>query len=147
MHASPAALDLLDVPLSPHACQGIDVFSLLANEAASPSVSKSFKSTVLQKVVQDKKPEKLNIFIGRGQHRRQGSVSGPLTSRSTIDVRDSRGEKSRERRASRPVSRSGFGSFVNSESSRADMVTSHWTPLKDVNGAVEYIVVILSPAT
>ncbi|KAH6685849.1 hypothetical protein F5X68DRAFT_209406 [Plectosphaerella plurivora] len=144
-YASPAALEALDINASPAAFQHDDVFSFLSDEVGSPSVTKSFRSTVQQRVLREGHCERLNVVLSRSQpHRRQTSMSISLTSRSTSDIRDGLSDK--ERRPSRPVSRSGFASFVGGETSRADMLASHWAPLKDAAGLVEYVVVILTPA-
>lgn len=152
-YASPAALEALDITAGPAAFQHDDVFSFLSDEVGSPSVTKSFRATVQQRVLREGQCERLNVVVGSsrgggggGQHRRQTSMSISLTSRSTNDVRDGLGDKDKDRRPSRPVSRSGFASLVGGEASRADMFASHWAPLKDAAGLVEYVVVILTPA-
>ncbi|KAH7353326.1 hypothetical protein B0T11DRAFT_116848 [Plectosphaerella cucumerina] len=146
-YASPAALEALDITASPAAFQHDDVFSFLSDEAGSPSVTKSFRSTVQQRVLREGHCERLNVVLGGGkQHRRGTSMSISLTSRSTSDIRDGLEARDKDRRPSRPVSRSGFASFVGGETSKAEVLASHWAPLKDAAGLVEYVVVILTPA-
>ncbi|KAM0325942.1 hypothetical protein ACHAQA_007247 [Verticillium albo-atrum] len=139
--ASQAALTILGIELSVEAVTRQDIFTVLADHANSPSVTKSFRNTVRERVLRDGKYAALDIARYRPSHKRRPSLVGGLT-RPKEDSR----ELSREKKHSRPGSRSGFASFVGGESLKAEGVTSYWTPLKDGAGVVDWIIVVLTPS-
>ncbi|KAF9872369.1 hypothetical protein CkaCkLH20_10196 [Colletotrichum karsti] len=136
---SAAALDVLGLGLVTDSITHRDIFTVLSELADSPSITKSFKNTVRERVVRDGKAATLDIMLGGGYLARKGSLIGLGGGRSSKDDSDSGSKK-----AGRPVSRSGFASLV-SEAGKMEKLTSYWTPLKNAEEKVEFIVVIISP--
>ncbi|KAM9876229.1 hypothetical protein VDGE_00799 [Verticillium dahliae] len=140
--ASQDALAILGIDQTVQAVTRQDIFTVLAEHAQSPSVTKSFRNTVRERVLRDGRQAVLDIGKHRPNHRRKQSLVGGLTGRPKDETR----EAPREKKHSRPGSRSGFASFVGVETPKADGVMSYWTPLKDGAGVVDWIVVMLTPS-
>ncbi|KAG7121227.1 Phototropin-1B like protein [Verticillium longisporum] len=138
----PDALAFLGIDQTVQAVTRQDIFTVLAEHAQSPSVTKSFRNTVRERVLRDGRQAVLDIAKHRSNHRRKQSLVGGLTGRPKDETR----EAAREKKHSRPGSRSGFASFVGVETPKADGVMSCWTPLKDGAGVVDWIVVMLTPS-
>ncbi|EFQ36022.1 hypothetical protein CGRA01v4_08414 [Colletotrichum graminicola] len=136
---SAAALDALGIRHLADSIAHRDIFKVLSEEADSPSITKSFKSTVRDRIVRDGKSATLDITLGGGYLGRKGSLMGFGSGRSSKDDSDTC-----SKRQGRPSSRSGFTGLVG-ETGKTDKFTSHWTPLKNVEEKVEWIIVIITP--
>ncbi|KAK1594104.1 uncharacterized protein LY79DRAFT_513059 [Colletotrichum navitas] len=137
---SAAALDALGIRHLADSIMHRDIFAVLSEEADSPSVTKSFKNTVRDRIVRDGKSATLDITLGGGGYLgRKGSLMGFGSGRSSKDDSDTC-----SKRQGRPSSRSGFTGLV-SETGKIEKFTSHWTPLKNVEEKVEWIAVIITP--
>ncbi|KAK1715193.1 hypothetical protein BDP67DRAFT_399671 [Colletotrichum lupini] len=135
---SAAALEALGLGLFADSITHRDIFTVLSDLADSPSITKSFKNTVRERVIQNGKTATLDIMLGGNYLARKGSLIG-LGGRSSKDESDGGTKKH-----GRPVSRSGFASLV-SEAGKMEKLTSQWTPLKNAEEKVEWIVVIITP--
>ncbi|KAK2003325.1 hypothetical protein LX36DRAFT_566425 [Colletotrichum falcatum] len=145
---SAAALDALGIR---HLADGVthrDIFAVLSEMAESPSVNKSFKNTVRERVVRDGRSATLDVTLGGGYLGRKGSLmgfggggggGGHGRSSSSKDNCDAG-----TRRQGQHGSRSGFAGLV--DAGKADKFTTHWTPLKNAEDKVEWIVVVITPA-
>ncbi|KDN63410.1 hypothetical protein CSUB01_11578 [Colletotrichum sublineola] len=139
---SAAALEALHLRHLAETITHRDIFAVLSELADSPSITKSFKNTVRERIVRDGKSAALDITLGGGGGGylgRKGSLMGFGGGRSAKDDCDTS-----SRRQGRPSSRTGFAG-LGGETSKTDKLTSHWTPLKNAEGKVEWIVVILTP--
>ncbi|KAF6835623.1 hypothetical protein CMUS01_05711 [Colletotrichum musicola] len=135
---SAGALEALGLGLVADSITHRDIFSVLSEVADSPSITKSFKNTVRERVVRDGKSATLDIMLGGGYLARKGSLIG-LGGRTSKDGSDGSGKKH-----GRPVSRSGFASLVG-DAGKMEKLTSYWTPLKNAEEKVEWIVLIIAP--
>ncbi|KAK2039213.1 hypothetical protein LZ31DRAFT_606929 [Colletotrichum somersetense] len=138
-YCSAAALEALGIRHLAESITHRDIFAVLSEQADSPSITKSFKNTVRERIVRDGKSATLDIALGGGYLGRKGSLMGFGGGRSSKDDCDTS-----SRRQGRPASRSGFSGLVG-EMGKADKFTSHWTPLKNAEEKVEWIVVIITP--
>ncbi|KAK1985439.1 hypothetical protein LZ30DRAFT_584142 [Colletotrichum cereale] len=136
---SAAALDALGLGHLADSITHRDIFAVLSDLADSPSITKSFKNTIRERIVRDGQSATLDITLGGGYLGRKGSLMGFGGGRSSKDDSDTC-----SRRQGRPGSRSGFAGLVG-EGGKTDKFTSHWTPLKNADEKVEWIVVILTP--
>ncbi|KAH7143750.1 hypothetical protein EDB81DRAFT_506316 [Dactylonectria macrodidyma] len=112
---SQAMVDALDLGMAADAIRQKDVFDVLAEQATIPSVTKAFKSTVREVVVRDGKSISLDLALTNHIPRRANMTR----------VMSGESEASREKKSSRMM--------------------SHWSPLKDVDGRVKYVVLIIAP--
>lgn len=117
-HASPGACELLDPTLTADAILDKDVFKVMAHQARSPSVNKSFKSSVRQGVLKAGERVTAEMFLPL-QRGRKGSV----------------------------VSLGRSSDVSNRERGRRGMaqVNCYWTPLRGEKG-VEWVVLVMIPA-
>ncbi|KAJ0159247.1 Blue-light-activated histidine kinase 1 [Colletotrichum tanaceti] len=155
---SAAALDALGLGLFADSVAHRDIFAVLSDLADSPSVTKSFRNTVRERILRDGKSATLDIMLGGGYLARKGSLiglggggggsSGGGRSSRADDMDGSRaGGGGGARRHGRPVSRSGFASLVGDAGGKMEKLTSHWTPLKTADERVDWVVVIITPMT
>ncbi|KAL0930308.1 uncharacterized protein CTRU02_214383 [Colletotrichum truncatum] len=135
---STAALEVLGLGLVSDSIMHRDVFTVLSELADSPSITKSFKNTVRERVLRDGKAATLDVMLGGGYLARKGSLIG-LGGRSSKE--DSEGHSKKHHR---PTSRTGFAGFV-SESGKMEKLTTYWTPLKNAEDKVEWVVLIITP--
>ncbi|KAI8281902.1 hypothetical protein K4K56_011538 [Colletotrichum sp. SAR 10_98] len=138
-YCSAAALDVLGLGPVADSITHRDIFTVLSELADSPSVTKSFKNTVRERVIRDGKAATLDVMLGGGYLARKGSLIGLGGGRSSKDDSDGSSKK-----PGRPVSRSGFASLVG-EAGKMEKLTTYWTPLKNVEEKVEWIVLIITP--
>lgn len=117
-HASPGACELMDPALTADAIMDKDVFKVMANHARSPSVTKSFKSSIRQGVLKsgERVTAEMLLPLQRG---RKGSVA-------SMGWGSEGGNNQRGRR--------GMG-----------QVNCYWTPLRGEKG-VEWVVLVMIPA-
>ncbi|GKU04656.1 hypothetical protein FLAG1_06208 [Fusarium langsethiae] len=107
--------EALDLGPATEAVIGKDIFDIMTEQATLPSVTKAFKLTVRDLVVRDGKSVSLDLALANHIPRRAN------TSRS-----------------------SGLDSADGPQKKPAKLM-SHWTPLKDAEGHVKYVVMIVSP--
>ncbi|RYP27220.1 hypothetical protein DL767_007753 [Monosporascus sp. MG133] len=132
---SEAAAELLSIRGD---ATGLGIFQFLEQQGRSPSVAKSLKSLVKERIEFGKPvgveilvdPGRAGLFGSRKQNRH--ASSGPGTSADADHVRSGSAEKL-ERRTTRV--------------SKQEKLMTHWTPLKDPKGDVEWVVLILAPRT
>ncbi|KAL3593495.1 hypothetical protein FPOAC2_07793 [Fusarium poae] len=108
--------DALDLGPSTEAVIGKDIFDIMTEQATLPSVTKAFKLTVRDLVVRDGKSVSLDLALANHIPRRANTSRSPVTGSDSAD-----GHK------------------------KPAKLMSHWTPLKDVEGHVKYVVMIVSP--
>lgn len=123
---SEAAAELLSIRAN---ISQADVFHVLAEKAGSPSVTKTFKSLVREKLDSGKSAT-VELLLEKSRKRASSTVNGssrPARHDLENARHDDRGEKKL------------------SKSPKHDRVWSHWTPLKDEKGNVEWVVLILTP--
>ncbi|KAH6984693.1 hypothetical protein BKA56DRAFT_631048 [Ilyonectria sp. MPI-CAGE-AT-0026] len=113
---SQAMVDALDLGMAADAIRQKDVFDVLAEQATIPSVTKAFKSTVREVVIRDGKSISLDLALTNHIPRR-ANMTRVMSGES--------GETSREKKSAKMM--------------------SHWSPLKDADGRVKYVVLIISP--
>ena len=123
--------------------RGLGIFQVLEDYAHSPSITKSFKSLVRERV-EFGRPVSLEMLIDRSRfaffgarrpsrlahthgHSRPGSSAAPP---DFEHFRSGSGDKLERKMAK------GW---------RQEKLMSHWTPLKDANGDVQWVVLILAP--
>ncbi|TDZ15689.1 Blue-light-activated histidine kinase 1 [Colletotrichum orbiculare MAFF 240422] len=138
---SAAAVEALGLGAVADSVTHRDVFAVLSDLADSPSITKSFRNTVRERVVRDGKAATLDMMLGGGYLARKGSLIG--LGRSSKDGGGGEGG-SRKHGSGRPVSRSGFASLVG-DGGRMEKLTSYWTPLKNAEDKVEWVVVVITP--
>ncbi|GKT45195.1 phototropin-1 [Colletotrichum spaethianum] len=138
-YCSNAALEALGLSHFADNITHRDIFTVLSELADSPSITKSFKNTVRERILRDGKSATLDIMLGGGYLARKGSLMGFGGGRASKD--DSEGFTKKH---NRPASRSGFASLVG-EAGKMEKFISHWTPLKGAEEKVEWIVVIITP--
>ncbi|KAF5002092.1 hypothetical protein FGRMN_575 [Fusarium graminum] len=108
-------LEALDLGLPTEAIVGKDIFDIMTEQATLPSVTKAFKSTVRDIVVRDGKSVSLDLALANHIPRRANTA--------------------------RTIS----GDSVDGAHKKPAKMMSHWTPLKDNEGHVKYVVMIVSP--
>ncbi|KAI5464931.1 hypothetical protein BGZ63DRAFT_379021 [Mariannaea sp. PMI_226] len=113
---SQAMVDALDLGMAADVIRGKDIFDVLAEQATLPNVTKAFKSTVREVVVRDGRSISLDLALTNHIPRRANA--GRTLNGDNAD-------SAREKKSARMM--------------------SHWTPLKDVEGRVKYVVLIISP--
>ncbi|KAH7258544.1 hypothetical protein MRS44_009946 [Fusarium solani] len=113
---SPAMVEALDLNMSSEAVVGKDVFDVLSEQLTLPSVTKAFKSTVRELVVRDGKSVSLDLALANHIPRRANMT------------RVMSGESGSEAGQKKP-----------------NKMMSHWTPLKDGEGKVKFVVMVVSP--
>ncbi|GJD00576.1 K+-channel erg-like protein [Colletotrichum higginsianum IMI 349063] len=150
---SAAALDALGLGLFADSIAHRDIFAVLSELADSPSVTKSFRNTVRERILRDGKSATLDIMLGGGYLARKGSLiglgggggGGGGGRSSRADDADGGSGGGGARRHGRPASRSGFASLVGDAGGKMEKLTSHWTPLKTADERVDWVVVIITP--
>lgn len=114
---SQAMVDALDLGMAADAIRGKDVFDVLAEQATLPNVTKAFKSTVRDVVVRDGRAISLDLALTNHIPRRANVARASLGA----DAGSGGGPKTTPK------------------------MMSHWTPLKDADGRVKYVVLVISP--
>lgn len=130
-----------------HAAAGVagqNVFDVLSEKARSPSVTRSFKSTVRASLAEGR-TAKLDITLGGSHHSRPRGLS--LSRKPSIGALSSFGgdassEHGRLSRRSFSLERLVPGS--NEPDTAGDFV-SYWTPLKNDLGITQWVVVVFVP--
>ncbi|KAK8127870.1 hypothetical protein PG984_008978 [Apiospora sp. TS-2023a] len=158
-----AAVDLLSIRADP---TGADIFHVLADKAHSPTVTRSFKSTVRERLA-DGRSTTMKIVLDRGSGSRPGLLSKRRRS-STAAAVAARTSTSTSPRQSMQQLVGGGDQPRSSESSEAMMAAaataadkknsgaagkaprnenlySHWVPLKNAMGVTEWVVLLLTP--
>lgn len=108
-------LEALDLGMPGEAIVGKDIFDIMTEQATLPSVTKAFKSTVRDLVVRDGKSVSLDLALANHIPRRAN------------------------------VARTIGGDSMDGVPKKPAKMMSHWTPLKDNEGYVKYVVMIVSP--
>ncbi|RYO94775.1 hypothetical protein DL766_000038 [Monosporascus sp. MC13-8B] len=115
---------------------GLGIFQFLEQQGRSPSITKSLKSLVRERI-EFGKPVGVEILVDSGRSglfssRKQNrhASNRPGTSADADHVRSGSAEKL-ERKTTRV--------------SKQEKLMTHWTPLKDAKGDVEWVVLILAP--
>ncbi|KAH8204899.1 hypothetical protein TruAng_000938 [Truncatella angustata] len=122
---SDAVLDLLSLPSD---IAQADIFHLLAETAHSPSVTKTFKTQVRDSLDQG---ESISAGILLEKSRKRRASTGTGSKRPTIfDLQSVRGDNYEEKR----------------KNSKHDRFWTHWTPLKDAKGNIDWVVLIINSA-
>jgi hypothetical protein len=125
---SEAAVELLSVRTN---ISQADIFHVLAEKAGSPSVTKTFKSAVREKLDKGKSTT-MELLLEKSRKRAASTING--SSRPALqDLENGRHEDRGEKKLSK--------------SAKHERLLSHWTPLKDEKGKVEWVVLILTPAS
>ena len=113
---SQGVVEALDLGMAADAIMGKDIFDVLAEQATLPSVTKAFKVTVRDVVVRDGKSIALDL-----------ALSNHIPKRANL-ARSMSGESGD----------SGSGK-------KPSKMMSHWTPLKDAEDQVKFVMLIISP--
>ncbi|KAJ4265072.1 hypothetical protein NW762_005316 [Fusarium torreyae] len=108
-------LDALDLGMQGEAIIGKDIFDIMTEQSTLPSVTKAFKSTVRDLVVRDGKSVSLDLALANHIPRRAN------------------------------MTRTLSGDSVDGSHKKPAKMMSHWTPLKDMEGNVKYVVMVVSP--
>lgn len=125
---SQALLDILDLGMAADAIVQKDVFEVLAEQANSPSITRTFKTSIREAVVADGKTFTIDLALNR---RLTKSSSLGRSSNSAEDdiLRDRKTGKQEKQKA------------------QLQKMISHWTPLKDADDQVRYVVLLVLPNT
>ncbi|KAI0161945.1 hypothetical protein GGR52DRAFT_576239 [Hypoxylon sp. FL1284] len=111
----------------------VDVFRVLEDKARSPSITKSFKSTIRERLACGKSiSAEIMVDTNPRPNTKQKGVFGTRT----LDTAD----------WDRPKSQ-GVGRFdkKSTRGFKQERLISHWTPLRNVEGTIENVVLILMP--
>jgi hypothetical protein len=95
-------------------------------------VTRSFKTNVRERVLQDGKCTSLSIALSRGLPGRKGSIIA-------LGRSGDESAKSRNRKSSYLTAANIGGGQVPT----IEKLTSHWIPLKDADGLVKWVVLVL----
>ncbi|KAK8028401.1 hypothetical protein PG991_005457 [Apiospora marii] len=161
-----AAVDLLSIRADP---TGADIFHVLADKAHSPTVTRSFKSTVRERLAEGRSTT-MKIVLDRGSgsrsgllsKRRRSSTAAPRTSTSTSprqsmqqfaggyatdQPRSSESSEAMMALAAAAAEKKGQGasSGAAGKAPRNENLYSHWVPLKNAMGVTEWVVLLLTP--
>ncbi|KAI0132960.1 hypothetical protein BJ170DRAFT_576518 [Xylariales sp. AK1849] len=102
-----------------------DIFHVLAEKANSPSMTKSFRTSVWDSIDHGKSIS-LELLLERCRKKKSSTVgSAPRPTRNDLENARSEGKLAKN--------------------SKHERLLSHWTPLKDANGNVDWVVLILTP--
>lgn len=112
---SQAIVEALNLGMAADAIMNKDIFEVLAEQATLPSVTKAFKTTVRDVVVRDGRSIALDLALANHIPKRAN------TARSMIGENGEAGAK------------------------KSTKMMSHWTPLKDADDSVRFVVLIISP--
>ncbi|KAK6082607.1 hypothetical protein SCUP515_02362 [Seiridium cupressi] len=123
---SDAVLELLSLPSD---IAQADIFQLLAETAHSPSVTKTFKASVRESIDRGESTS-LELLLERGRKRR-ASTGASNKRPSAFDLQSLRGDDREDKRLGK--------------TSKHERLWSHWTPMKDDNGHVDWVVLTVSP--
>ncbi|KAI1083379.1 hypothetical protein F5B20DRAFT_402631 [Whalleya microplaca] len=109
----------------------MDIFHVLVDKTNSPSVTKSFKTTIRERI-ECGKSTSIEILVNASRMLfpgRADSVNGlrPKTVEPELE-KNAKPEKKSARHA------------------KQDKLMSHWTPMRNADGNIEYVVLILAPA-
>lgn len=113
---SQGVVEALDLGVPAESIMGKDIFEVLAEQATLPSVTKAFKVTVRDVVVRDGRSIALDL-----------ALSNHIPKRANL-ARSMSGES---------------GDSGNGKSPSKMM--SHWTPLKDADDQVKFVMLVVSP--
>lgn len=162
-----AAVDLLSIRADP---TGADIFHVLADKAHSPTVTRSFKSTVRERLAEGRSTT-MKIVLDRGSGSRPGLLS--KRRRSSAAAAAARTSTSTSPRQSMQQFAGGYvadqprssesseammaaaaaaaekknrgGSGAAGKAPRNENLYSHWVPLKNAMGVTEWVVLLLTP--
>ena len=120
--------------------RGMGIFQVLEYYARSPSITKSFKSLIRERIEFGKPVSaemlldrsRFAFFGGRRTNRLNNSSYGQGSSTDFDHVRSGSGDKLERKMAK------GW---------KHEKLMSHWTPLKGASGDVEWVILILAPKT
>lgn len=121
---------------------GQNVFDVLSEKARSPSITRSFKSTVRASLAEGR-TAKLDITLGGTHHSRSRGLSlsrKPSSGALSTMASETSSDHGRLSRRSFSLERLG-----PSETSTAGKFVSYWTPLKNDLGATQWVVVVFVP--
>lgn len=124
-YSSQAVIEILGLGMAADAILHRDVFDVLAEQANSPSVTKSFKSTVRDTVLNDGRTASMELAVSRASSRR------PTMSKLVPGTEDGR--------------KAPKGEASTSARSKLGKMMTYWTPMKDADDEVEYVMLVLSP--
>lgn len=129
-YCSQGVIEVLGLGMAADAILQKDVFDVLAEQANSPSVTKAFKSTVRDTVLSEGRPVSMELAMVRASSWR------PALSRlvSGGEDRGTAREKKLGRNDAEAAARSKLGKMM-----------TYWTPLKDAEDEVRYVMLVLSP--
>lgn len=122
---------------------GLEVFEMLAEKANSPSVTKTFKSTVRASLAEGR-TAKLNISFNHTTRSRPRGIS-LSRKRSGLNLSGAETPSNQAHSLRRSLSLDRLVPICGSSSGSAEDFVSYWTPLKDDLGAVRWVVMILVP--
>ncbi|KAJ4390832.1 hypothetical protein N0V93_004431 [Gnomoniopsis smithogilvyi] len=123
---------------------GQNVFEVLSEKARSPSVTRSFKSTVRASLAEGR-TAKLDITLGGSQYSRPRGLSlSRKTSSGNLSTMagEPSSENNRLSRRSFSLERLGPG---GSDPNMTGKYVSYWTPLKNDVGTTQWVVVVFIP--
>lgn len=121
-----AATELLSVNADVSQCS---IFGVLSDKANSPSITKSFKTAIRESV---DRGEQISMEIQLERTRKRSASTYSNNSRPS--PQESESARYEERVEHRP-----------SRASKYERLWTHWTPLKDGNGNVDWVVLLISP--
>lgn len=121
---------------------GQNVFDVLSEKARSPSITRSFKSTVRASLAEGR-TAKVDITLGGTHHSRSRGLSlsrKPSSGALSTMASETSSDHGRLSRRSFSLERLG-----TSDSNTAGKFVSYWTPLKNDLGATQWVVVVFVP--
>ena len=160
-----AAVDLLSIRADP---TGADIFHVLADKAHSPTVTRSFKSTVRERLAEGRSTT-MKIVLDRGSSssrpgllskRRRSSTAAQRSSTSTSprqsmqqfacgyatdQPRSSESSEAMMAMAAAAEKKSQGASGAAGKVPKTENLYSHWVPLKNAMGVTEWVVLLLTP--
>ncbi|KAJ1333101.1 phototropin [Microdochium nivale] len=143
---SEAAADLLG--LRSDVCQS-GIFDVLSEHAGSPSMTKSFKATIRERVMFGKSTS-AEILIDRaktpsGRRSTVGGAGGGGARPVTADRDNGGGGGGGMTAAAAAEALDRLERKLAKSSRQQDRVMTHWTPLHDGGGCAEWVVLVLTP--
>lgn len=114
------------------------VFDVLSEQSGSPSMTKSFKATIRERV-QFGKSTSVEILVDKPKvpSGRRSTLGGAAGGRPTTSDRES----------SRTATTDALDRLERklAKSSKQDRIMTHWSPLHDGSGAPQWVVLVLTP--
>ncbi|KAK8060055.1 hypothetical protein PG996_009985 [Apiospora saccharicola] len=156
-----AAVDLLSIRADP---TGADIFHVLADKAHSPTVTRSFKSTVRERLA-DGRSTTMKIVLDRGSggrpgllsKRRRSSTAAAVAARTSTSTSPRQSmqqlaDPPRSSESSEAMMAAAAATAADKKSQgaagkapRNENLYSHWVPLKNAMGVTEWVVLLLTP--